>query len=169
MALTTAIVSNASNHLESITKAILITLFRQIEVYRRNALIFSADLSTRIDAAEGTDKARMLNAVMSEIDKLGIGEVEIRGDEDAVWWSQAKEREALLTTAFLTLYDDVVEGTGTTAEGVIPSKGLYGDFAVGQRPQLLDRFGTSEKLCSNCLTSIPCGCTTKYRLKSYPF
>lgn len=170
MALTSNVIANASDHLDELTKALLINYFRQNPVYRSNALLFSLDLVTKIDAAEGTIKARMLNATIAELDKLGIGEVEIRGDEDAVWWSQQREREALVTSAFLTLYDDIVDGAGsTTSDGVIPDRGLYGNFAVGQRALLVDRFGNAEKLCSSCRSTKPCNCIYSYRVKSYPF
>lgn len=165
--ITTDRVLNASDHLDDVTKAMWVVWFRQSDVYRKNAVIFSADLVSRIDAAEGTVKARILNAIAKELDILGVGEVEIRGDRDAVWWNQEAERQALLNTAFLALYDDIVDGTGgTTIDGVIPSLGLYGDAAVGQRPQLTGIFGTAIKCCSGYPN---CSCVTTYRVKSYPY
>lgn len=169
MAITSDKVRNASDHLDVTDKALLVTWFRESDTYRANAIVFSADLVTRIDAAEGTVKARIINAVIKEIDKLGVGEVEIRGDRDAVWWNQHKERQALLTTAFLALYDDIVDGAGTTIDGVIPDLGLYGVAAVGQR-EFIGIGGLAIKYHGICCHSFPsCSCSqTIYRQQSYP-
>lgn len=166
MAITSDKVRNASDHLDVTDKALLVTWFRESDIYRANAIVFSADLVTRIDAAEGTVRARIINAVIKEIDKLGIGEVEIRGDRDAVWWNQHKERQALLTTAFLALYDDIVDGAGTVIDGVIPSLGLYGDAAIGQRPQFSGIFGQYIYPCCNSFPT--CGCVGTAIQRSYP-
>lgn len=167
MAITSDKVRNASDHLDDVTKALLVTWFRESDTYRANALVFSGDLVSRIDAAEGTIKARIINAVVKEIDNLGVGEVEIRGDRDAVWWNQHKERQALLTTAFLSIYDDLVDGAGSIIDGVIPSLGIYGDAAVGQRPQYTGIFG--EYIYPCCPSYPSCACVRVSRVKSYPY
>ncbi len=169
MAITTDLIRNSSDHLDEVVKATLITWFRQSDLYRNNAIVFSDLMISRIDAAEGTVKARMINAVVKEIDKLGVGEVEIRGDRDAVWWNQTKERQALINTAFLILFDDIVEATGGLAEGVFIDRGLYGDFAVGQREQLTGIGGQFARPCS-CSKGYPySNCYIHGRVKSYPY
>lgn len=159
-------IRNASDHLTTIDKAILITWFRESDLYRKHALVFSGTLVSRVDAAEGTVKARMLNALIKEIDNLGIGQVEIRGDRDAVWWNQETERQALLGSALRVLFDDAVDGAGNFSEGVIPSVGLYGDAAVGQRPQLTTIEGGYSRSC--CGFYPYCGCYFHGKVKSYP-
>ncbi|HNC59276.1 MAG TPA: hypothetical protein PLP33_27865 [Leptospiraceae bacterium] len=167
MAITSDKVRNSSDHLTDLDKALLITWFRQSDVYRNNALVFSSTLVSRIDSAEGTVKARIINAVIKEIDKLGVGEVEIRGDKDAVWWNQSKERQALLMTAFLTLYDDIVDGAGSILEGYIPGLGIYGVASVGQRPQYIAVGGVAIRYNNVCCAVYPyCECkATIYRVK----
>lgn len=169
MAITTDLIRNSSDHLDEVVKATLITWFRQSDLYRNNAIVFSDLMISRIDATEGTVKARMINAVVKEIDKLGVGEVEIRGDRDAVWWNQAKERQALINTAFLILFDDVVEATGGLAEGVFIDRGLYGHFAVGQRPQFTQIGGRYTTDCT-CGKGYPYArCYVHHKQQSYPF
>jgi hypothetical protein len=170
MALTSTMITNASDHMSEVDKAWLITLLRQCDLYKENALVFSSTIVSKVDAANNTIKARMLNAVLKEIDKLGVGVVEIRGDKDAVWWNQQKERQALLNTALYVLYEVDVEGLsggsgGST--GIFPDKGVYGDVAVGQRPQLVGICGQYVK-CSgypNCT----CSLSSVYTVKSYSY
>lgn len=171
MAITSDKVRNASDHLDTVTKALLVTWFRESDDYRANPLVYSADIVSRLDAAEGTITARIINAVVKEIDKLGVGEVEIRGDRDAVWWNQHTERQALLRTAFLTLYGDLVDiaENGGDLNAVIPDRGLYGDAAVGQR-EFIGIGGLAAKYTGVCCGLYPsCSCNvTIYRQKSYP-
>lgn len=167
MAITSDRVRNASDHLDEVTKSLLITWFRESDIYRANAAVYSSDIVSRIDAAEGTIKARIINAVVKEIDDLGVGEVEIRGDRDAVWWNQSKERQALLQTAFLVLYDDLVEGDTGTGTGVIESMGISGDAAVGQRPQYTGIFGQYVRPCCGYYPN--CDCYIVGRVRSYPY
>lgn len=134
MPITTSLVQNASDHLSDLTKAMAITYLRNSDKYRSNALVFSPLLTTRINAAEGTVNARMINAIITEIDKLGVGEVSIRGDKDAVWWNQHEERQALIDSLFDILIDQFVDAGTGTSEGVIPGLGLYGYGAFGNRP-----------------------------------
>lgn len=163
MALTIDQIQNSSDHLDEITKALFVNYFRQLDIYRKNATIFSANLTQKIDAAEGTVQARMLNAIMAQIAKLGTGEVEIRGDRDGVWWNQSREREALVKDAFLVLYEDITEILSTTNDGVIPSKGLYGDYAVGNRPNYISNQGHYITCTGN-----PCTCKVK-QLNTYRY
>lgn len=167
MALTSDMIRNASDHMSDVDKAWLITLLRQCDLYRENAIIFSTNIVSKVDAANHTIKARMLNAILKEIDKLGVGVVEIRGDKDAVWWNQQKERQALLNTALYVLYEVDVEGitgSGDGSTGIFPEIGVYGDVAVGQRPQYTAICG----VYTPCSSYPNCGCITK-KIKSYSY
>lgn len=150
MALTKELIENSNSHIDDVSLNLWVTLIRQCDLYRANAAIFSVDVAARITATEGTTKARMLNALMGLISKLGPGEIELRGaDIDKVWYSQKKERDALVAEAFLVLFDDITESQSTTS-GVIPSAGIYGVGAVGTRPYYCNLCGTYYSLGQAC-------------------
>lgn len=134
MALTREIIETSSEHIDEVAKLLVISLIRQLENYRLYANIFSAKLVPAIENVEGTLKARQINAILREIDKLGIGEVEIQ-DKDGVRWSQSKERQSLVFQLFTTLFDDsFLIGSGDRSNTVQVSKGNYGIAAIKQRP-----------------------------------
>lgn len=132
-------------------KEIWLLYFDQNTIYRAHALLIGDDVSTKIDAASGTIKGKLLNALMSLLNDLGPGVVEIHGDRDAVWWFQDKERQAIVNQAFYILYKSTPDEDPTNSNGgigVIPSLGIYGDYAaVGQR--------TVYCLCGG----FPCSCS----------
>lgn len=169
MALTSEMVRNASDHLTEVDKAMFIVMLKQSDLYRQYAISFSGNVVSRVDAAEGTVKARMINAIIKELDKLGVGVVEIRGDKDAVWWNQQKERQALLSTALYVLFDVDVEGAGGdgTGSGIFPDRGVFGDIAVGQRPRYVSGCGHYTR----CDSYPHCGCLTRnvYRVAGYGY
>lgn len=134
MALTREIIETSSDHLDNVAKLIVVSLVRELKEYQCHANIFNTRLDAAINSAEGTIKARQINGILREIENLGIGEVEIRGDRDGLWWSQMRERDALVRMLFNTLFDfgaEVGSGTGKT---VVKDKGVYGVAAIGQRP-----------------------------------
>ena len=135
MALTREIIENSSDHLDEVGKLIVISLVRELEQYRKYATLFSGRLIPAIAGVEGTIKARQINGILKEIEKLGIGEVEIRGEsKSGLWWSQIRERNALVEQLFTTLFDDaLITGNGLD-NVVVKAKGNYGIAAVGQRP-----------------------------------
>ena len=73
MALTTYLISQASDHLTEKEVQLWLLLFRQSAKYKQYAWVYSDGLQAKIEATEGTIKARMLNALMKEIDDLGVG------------------------------------------------------------------------------------------------
>ena len=75
MALTTDLINKASDHLAEKHIQLWLMLFRQLPRYKQYAYVYSASIETKLRAAEGTLQARMLNALMKEIDALGVGEV----------------------------------------------------------------------------------------------
>lgn len=81
-------------------------LFRGSTVYQTRAYAFT-DLEARLDAADGTTKGRMLNALLIQIEELGSGEAMLvpGSSKGGVQYSQRLEREALITEAFGLLYD----------------------------------------------------------------
>lgn len=131
MALTTYLIAQASDHLTDKEVQLWLLLFRKSPKYREYAYVYSQDLEAKILATEGTIKARMLNALMEQIDDLGVGEVHIGGDQrtigagagdrDGTHWSQPIERLALIEEALDVLFDDIstliVPNTGQTTDG----------------------------------------------------
>lgn len=171
MALTTYLISQASDHLTEKEVQLWLLLFRKSARYKQYAWVYSVGLQAKIEATEGTVKARMLNALMKEIDDLGVGEVHIGGDQrtigggsgdrEGTHWSQPIEREALIDEALDVLFDDIstliVPGSGS----ITLQDGAYirGRVAVGQRNLIVScpvcfcpitythRNGTSSCMC----------------------
>lgn len=144
MALTTYMISQASDHLSDKHKQLWLLLFRKAPKYKDYALVYNTLIEGRLNDAEGTIKARMLNALMKEIDDLGVGEVTVggdvrtvgigRGDPEGTYWSQTYERLALIEEGLDVLFDDistlvVTSGTTLNADGTYRSRGV----AYGQR------------------------------------
>lgn len=172
MAVSSQQVAAASEVLTDTTKTLFIIEFRKLDLYRTHARIFSPMIQARLDSATNTIKGKILNAIRTQLDNLGTGQVEIRGDEDAVWWSQEKERQALIADAFLVLFDDIVDVAPTGGIDVItPATGVYGVAAVGQRPQYCGICGYYIS-CSSSYVSSQYGCNcggTLKRLSSYGY
>lgn len=97
-------VQTASPTLSVIVKATLLSLLRQTTWYRANPSGY-VNLEAMIDAASETVKGQQLNAAMAAIDKIGPGEYEIKGDEDALHFKKADERNAYLEFCLTVLYD----------------------------------------------------------------
>lgn len=142
MALNPLLIDAQPDTLSDTTKALYKVLFKSNDVYKTNAGIYVVDVDSKLTAAVGTIKAKMLNALMVQIQKLGVGEVEIRADKDGLYYSQTRERDSLVSEAFYVLFDDL-SGGGGPGSGVIPDSGLYGVAAIGQR---------------DCVQSSPCNC-----------
>jgi len=146
MALTTYLISQASDHLSDKHIQLWLLLFRKLPKYKEYAFVYSDTIESRLAEAEGTIKARMLNALMKEIDDLGVGEVHIGGDQrtigagagdrEGTHWSQTIERLTLIEEGLDVLYDDIgtliVAGSGTTATGSTYTAGGF-SAATGQR------------------------------------
>lgn len=173
MAVTTQQVTAASEIITELTKQLLITHFRSLDLYRKHARIFYSMVPTRIDSASGTIRGKILNAVMAALDELGTGQVEIRGDESALWWNQEKERQALIKDAFLVIFDDIVDvAPDGTIDFINPSTGVYGLAATGQRPNYCGTCGY-YKSCSNgtnyLTNNYGCMCGNSRRMSGYGY
>lgn len=170
MALTTYLIAQASDHLTEKEVQLWLLLFRKSTKYKKYAWVYSVGLEAKIWATEGTIQARMLNALLKEIDDLGPGEIHIGGDQrtigtgpgdrEGTHWSQPAEREALIEEGLDVLFDDIstliVPGGGNLPEGVTVSMSDYA--SSGQRkvtvccPVCNVRFGHSKgKRACACL------------------
>ena len=144
MALTTYLINQASDHLTEKEVQLWLLLFRKSPKYQKYAYVYSDGLEDKILATEGTTKARMLNALLTEIDELGTGEVHIGGDQrtigagsgdrEGTHWSQTIERLALIEEGLDVLFDDIstliVQGGATTDNQAVYMRNLV---AAGQR------------------------------------
>lgn len=155
MALTTYLISQASDHLTEKEVELWLLLFRKSARYQAYAGVYSDGLKARIEATEGTIKARMLNALMAEIDDLGVGEVHIGGDQrtigagagdrEGTHWSQPIERASLIDEALDVLFDDIstlIVPGGSSTVIVDGSVSMRGHVATGRR--------TTNLLCPVC-------------------
>lgn len=153
MALTTYVISQSSDHLGEAEVQYLLYLFRKSDAYRQYAYIYSIDLEERITDTEGTYKARMLNAVIKEVDDLGTGEVHIGGDQrtigagagdrEGTHWSQPIEREALISDALAILFDDI-------STMIMPSGSIVLDGGVSMRSHVAVGQRDISLLCTVC-------------------
>jgi hypothetical protein len=128
---------------------------------------------TRLVSASNTVKGKILNAVMTALDELGTGQVEIRGDDSALWWNQEKERQALIKDAFLVLFDDIVDvAPDGTIDFINPSAGVYGLAATGQRPNYCGTCGyytTCGSGRSYLTTTYGCMCGSSRKMSGYGY
>lgn len=186
MALTTYLISKSSDHITEKQIQLWLLLFRRLPRYRDYAVIYANDIHTRLSAANGTIKARMLNALMKEIDALGVGEVQLGsrtdavsrtlgtgtstrseshsrssgGGSDPVYWSQGDERDSLINEALDVLYDDIslLIAANTTTTSTTSNYGRLA--AVGQRDWTNAFFTCGFCGCNTCIKGgkLTCGC-----------
>jgi hypothetical protein len=143
-------VINESDVITAINKAVIIMLLKKNVFFQLEVNNSGDTASAKIDAAQGTIKAKMLNALLKLIQNTGNVNVSIRGDEDAVWWNAIENVNEITTEIFFVLYNwnaylNPEQGSGI---GVIPDAGIWGDWAaVSQRP------------CYTMSSCSACGCT----------
>ncbi len=111
--------------LDSIDIEMWLALIRANPDYKSNVVLFP-DIEAVLDEASGDTKGKMLNALSTKIQELGIGVVEIRNGDEGLQYSQRAERDALVAYALSILYPvtGVVYPTTT---------GSYGEYQVRQR------------------------------------
>jgi hypothetical protein len=116
MALTSDMINRASDHLGEREVALWMFHIRKLPQYKKFSIYYEQSLEEKILDAEGTIKARMLNALLAEIDDLDVGEVHIGGDQrtigvgggdrEGTHWSQTIERLTLIEEGFSILFAD---------------------------------------------------------------
>lgn len=100
---TLAEITAASSTITSIARAQTIALVRSSARYIANPGRYPG-LESRIDSVT-TVQAQQINAALAGIDSVGDGTVGITGGEDAVDYSQSRDREQLLDYIISVLYD----------------------------------------------------------------
>jgi hypothetical protein len=105
-------ISEASTTLDVIGKAQLLSLIRESARYREQVGLYP-NLESVVDAASAV-QIQQLNAALTVLDNSGNadGEVELSGGEDAVLFSQQRERESLISYMISVLYDSPVVRAG---------------------------------------------------------
>lgn len=99
-------IDGAGASLSPTSQAVWLSLIRQNARYRSAVLGFQ-NLENALAAVDGL-KAKQLNAALDLIEAVGVGEIGIKGGDDAVDYSQARERDALIDYGLSVLYDQPI-------------------------------------------------------------
>lgn len=125
----------ASSTLTETAITSLVSIVRMTARYKENPAYFS-DLATRLGAVNGSLKAKQLNAVLDELETLGVGEVEINQAQtvgtDGLVYSQIAEREGLIDYALGVLYEAFAPSVYVDSEDT--DMVLRGNYGVGRLP-----------------------------------
>lgn len=116
-------ITAASPTLDDVDIEMIATLIRNSSSYQEYPDLYP-NLMDKLNEINGTVKAQQINAILDLIEALGAGEVEIKGGEEGLRYSQTIEREALINYAINVLYDKATAYINQTA--------AFG-IAVGQR------------------------------------
>lgn len=127
MALTSYLIRQASDHLSDVEIELWKTLFKALPDYNQYAIVYSKLVDDALISADGTLKARQLNALMKLIDDLGPGEISIKADADGLFYSMPDERLAIIKEAFDVIFDSI-------NNLIVPFMSPASFVAVGQRP-----------------------------------
>lgn len=132
--LTKVQITAASSTLDETDIAMIMAAVRNSAKYRDNPAYY-ADILTKIEDADGSIQAKMLNATMSAIIDLGIGIVEIDqrrvSGSDGLYYTQMGERDSLIDYLMGVLYPEYFGSVTVDANGNIV--GEYGRYGVAQR------------------------------------
>lgn len=101
---TIAQITAASTTLTATAQAQLLALIRGSDRYRRNPDFYELP-ATAIAAASGAVKGQQLNAALALVDAIGDGTIALTGGEDAVDYSQERDREQLIDYMISVLYE----------------------------------------------------------------
>lgn len=128
-------IESSSDQLTPVVKALWLNMWRGHSLYQEHPFVYS-DISSRLDASVGTVKARMLNALLVQLEELGGGEASLvpGTSRGGVQYSQHDERASLIEEGFRVLYD--------YADMVIAIYGVNRVAVAGTR--------STFALCPNC-------------------
>lgn len=135
-----ATIEAASDTLTSVAVASIVSIVRMTDRYKENPAYFS-DLQQKIEAVDGAVKAKQLNAALTELENLGVGEVEINQAQtvgtDGVVYSKVTERAGLVDYILGVLYEAYSPSIYPNTSTDVTIRGNYG---VGRLP--IDYEGT---------------------------
>jgi len=118
-------IQDAPSVIDPIATEMWLALIRQHPDYKANVISYP-DIETTLDEASGDTKGKMLNALLTRIEELGIGVVEIKNGDEGLQYSQRAERDAMVAYALSILYPVIGIVYPTTT-------GSYGEYQVRQR------------------------------------
>jgi hypothetical protein len=101
---TLAQIAAASTDLTDVAQAQLLALIRSSPRYKAQPDFYKLPAEAIADA-DGTVKARQLNAALALIDTVGDGTVALTGGEDAVDFDQVRDRDQLVDYIISVLYE----------------------------------------------------------------
>lgn len=133
--ITRAKINAASSTLTETEILSLVSIVRMTDRYKSNPSYFS-DLEEKLEATDGTTKAKQLNAALDELEKLGVGEVEINQAQtvgtDGLVYSKGRERASLIEYVLGVLYEAFSSSIYPSDDESILS--LKGEYGVGRLP-----------------------------------
>jgi hypothetical protein len=115
---TTAQVTAASTTLSTIARAQVLSLIRGSERYREQVGLYPS-LADKVDAAT-TVQIQQMNAALTLIDAIGDGTVALTGGEDAVDYSQERDRAQLVDYMIDALYEAPAVRAGVAVSSMNP-------------------------------------------------
>lgn len=137
-----ATIQAQSQTLDEIDVANLVAIIKSSDRYKVNPLAFE-NLQTDIEDVDGSVQAQIINAVIRQMEKLGIGEVEINQAQtvgtDGVVYNKRTEREALIQYVLNVLYDEVFETVAVNPEESLDLF-LRGNYSVGRLPLIFEGY-----------------------------
>jgi spore germination protein YaaH len=133
--LTKAQITAASSTLDETDMAMIIAIVRISDKYKANPAYYG-DLASKVEDADGTIQAKMINAAIDAIEELGIGVIEIDqrrvGGSDGLYYSQLLERNSLMEYIIGVLYPESFESVQMQVDA--NGNPIYvGDYQVAQR------------------------------------
>lgn len=101
---TLAQIAAADDTLSAAAQAQLLALIRGSNRYKAQPDFYALPADA-IEAASGTVKGQQLNAALALVDVVGDGTVALTGGEDAVDYSQERDRQQLVDYMISVLYE----------------------------------------------------------------
>lgn len=135
-------ISEASDELDEIAIDSLVATIRTTAIYKSNPAYFSG-MGAKFSALNGTVGAQQINAVLDELEILGIGEAQINQAQtvgtDGLVYSQTTEREALVEYALSVVYEGFSSSTPVI---VTPTGDLIntGKYMAGRLPLIYEGY-----------------------------
>lgn len=132
--LTSTEIQAESTTLSEIDVLNLVSNIRTSERYKSNPA-FYVDIKAKIEALDGSVEARLINAIITKLEILGSGVVEINQEQtvgtDGLIYSQKSEREAFIDYAVNIMYEESYSTVEVPDDSVMS---LHGAYAVGRLP-----------------------------------
>lgn len=111
-----------------------VSIVRTSDIYKANPAFF-VDLKTKVEALDGTVEAKLINAIITKLEALGSGVIEINQQQtvgtDGVVYSQKANRDDLINYALGIMYEGIYSTSTLPDDSGLK---MYGNYAVGRLP-----------------------------------